>query len=63
MSECMELACSIVDGKDVSNLPKTMDEARRMVREELPDEGVQLVDNVAEFLFYYAKLTREGVRM
>ena len=53
MTEADEVADSIATV--TRQLPTTMDEARAIVRRHMPDEGAQLVDNIAESLLAHAR--------
>ncbi len=53
-TEADEVASAI----PASHWGHTMDDARRFVRTLMPDESVQVVDNVAESLYRTAQPTR-----
>lgn len=51
MTECEELALTMVRQEPF----KTLDDAREYVRQQMPDETVTIIDNVAWALFYSTK--------
>lgn len=49
MTECDEIAYRMATGP-LPHFP-AMDDARRYVRDQMGDQGMQIIDNVAETLF------------
>lgn len=54
-SEADEIADNMAVKLRRRDLPETMDQARAIVRAQMPDEGPQLIDNIAESLLARGK--------
>ena len=50
MTEADEIADNMAVKLRRRNLPETMDQARAIVRAQMPDESPQVIDNIAESL-------------
>lgn len=67
MNECQEIAVALCKQLQLPAINLTMDEARAIIRAQMPDETVTVIDNVAEAFMRQSEslhraLARHGLR-